>query len=415
MLPYQINPFTKLNLEKNKIMFLKLINIKRHQIKRTGYIMMVLIFISTIIPFWLFIIIFLVVLVYGITKRAICQIRSKKLQWIIDRAVFTTIIFFTVISVKMLAIEIYLIPSSSMENILYPGDVILVDKLTYGPGLPQNPFDIPWINLLFYINNSARTRMDEDWWPYKRLSGFGKLNRGDVLVCKQARKAIIAKRCIALPGDLFRLKKGEVYINENHFSSPLTVKESYRLNVADISKFKNSLDSLGVNTTLHRDTKNNFVKGKLSKYEIAKLLKLNILISAEKEKDTFGINKALFANPENEKWTFDEMGPFNVPKKGMTIPINNRTYVIYGKTIEQYEEYGLKEKKKVYYDSSGNVVRKYTFKQDYCFLLGDNRKASADSRTFGFVPRNQIIGKVQCVLFSSDNGRFRWERLLKIL
>jgi signal peptidase I len=127
--------------------------------------------------------------------------------------------------------------------------------------------------------------------------------------------------------------------------------------------------------------------------------------------DTFSVNKKLFCNL-SKKWTLDNMGPFVVPKKGMKINLNPETFSLYRDAINSSENYLIKEIDGVYYINN-NKINTYIFKQDYYFMLGDNRKYSINSRFWGFIPESNIIGKVQCVLFSNYQSNFQWNRLFK--
>ena len=116
-------------------------------------------------------------------------------------------IFAFSIALRLFVFEIYAIPSSSMEHTLIPGDKVLVNKLLIGPRMPRSPFEIPWVNLVFMLNKDAREKIDEKWWPYRRWKGFSKIKHNDIIVFESLVKEdiIFIKRCIALPGDGFRL------------------------------------------------------------------------------------------------------------------------------------------------------------------------------------------------------------------
>jgi signal peptidase I len=106
------------------------------------------------------------------------------------------------------------------------------------------------------------------------------------------------------------------------------------------------------------------------------------------------------------------MGPLIVPKKGMQIPLTPKTFALYKRAINSSENCKIKEVDGMYYVDDKKVIE-YTFKKNYYFMMGDNRKGTADSRRWGFVPEQNIIGKVQCVLFSNYGGEFNWDRLFK--
>ncbi|TKG93342.1 S26 family signal peptidase, partial [Puteibacter caeruleilacunae] len=107
-------------------------------------------------------------------RRWVDWIRRKTWCW----APITLVgVFLFAIAVRVFLLEIYGIPSESMEDTLLVGDKIVVSKLNYGPRLPQSPFEIPWINVLFYFNKDARARINDKWWGYDRLTGLDGIAR----------------------------------------------------------------------------------------------------------------------------------------------------------------------------------------------------------------------------------------------
>lgn len=300
-----------------------------------------------------------------------------------------------------------------MEDTLFSGDVILVNKLIYGPKLPRNPFEISWVNLLFYLNNRARSKMEQDWWPYKRLKGSRGIEQGDVLVYELSRTFFVVKRCVAIPGDTLSIVNGEVFTDNKKFQSPETIKNNYHIKINNKRRFNQKLDSLNISKgTFRNDTSPFILKGNLSFKQRDIINSLSEVLSIEKELDTFAKNKGLFANPLDTHWTLDNMGPLVVPKKGMVIRWNPFTFETYQKVLREHEKVVCEEKNGVYY-LNGKISDQYTFKRDYYFVMGDKRKDSMDSRYIGFIPKENIIAKVQCIMFSNYGGEFDWKRLFK--
>ena len=329
-------------------------------------------------------------------------------------SIFFIIVFISSISLKVLLIDFYRIPSISMEGTLYPEDVILVNKLAYGPKLPQSPFEIPWMKFIINLKNNSRENMDKNSWPYKRLNGYSFIEQGNILVYELEGIATV-KRCVALAGDTISIVKGRIMLNGIEYNEPIAIKNMYHIRVKNRKKFYRTLDSLKIKTPIYQegDDSNN-LKTTLSHKEKYLLKDIPEVITMEKELDTFNIKREFFTvSHEKLGWTLDEMGPFIVPKKGMRITINPHSFNIYKYALEKHENLALVEKEGNYYDEFGNVVLSHTFSKDYYFLMGDNRKYSIDSRYSGFVPEQRIIGKVQSVLFSNYFGKFRWNRILR--
>ncbi|MFY0631711.1 MAG: signal peptidase I [Flavobacteriaceae bacterium] len=314
---------------------------------------------------------------------------------------------------KLFVFGIFRIPSSSMENALYQEDIILVNKLTYGPKLPSSPFEIPWINFLFYLNKDARADIDKEWWGYKRFSGLRSVMQGDVLVFQTSRTFFLVKRCVGLPGDNLKMIDGEVYTNNKKYTPLSTVKEHYNLTVKNKERFYASLDSLKSEAAVYQNYNvANELEGALSKVDYERIKQFKSVLSIEKKIEHDTISKNLFLVEKKKHWNIDNMGSFRIPKKGMLVELNDNTFNIYKKTIQEFEKVELEEKEGNYF-LDGKKVENYTFKKDYIFVLGDNRKNSRDSRYLGFIPVESIVGKVQCVLYSNYNGSFNWSRLFK--
>ncbi|MEI6865149.1 signal peptidase I [Flavicella sp.] len=322
------------------------------------------------------------------------------------------IVFFCVIF-KLFFFDIYKIPSSSMENRLFTNDVILVNKLKYGPRLPRSPFDIPFINIAFYFNDNARKRIKEYWWPYKRILGTSQIQQGDIMVFNSTwrKDYILVKRCVALPGETLKIENSFVYTNNIYFNDSKNVKHNYIFNVTDEKKLYNVLDSLGLKSVSISQDKLDIYQSNLSLLELEVLKNTRLIESVNIKIDTLN-RKGLFFQPMNSNWSLDNMGPVVVPKKGMQIILNEESFSIYKKAIRKSEKCKLAKRNGAYYINN-KKVETYTFTQDYYFMMGDNRSSSLDSRYYGFIPEQNIIGKVQCVLYSNYQDKFQWNRFFK--
>lgn len=326
---------------------------------------------------------------------------------------FIFIIFIVVIiNLKLIAFDIFKIPSSSMENTLFPNDVIVVNKLKYGPRLPRSPFDIPLVNMAYYFNDTARKRIKEYWWPYKRLSGMTTIKQGDVMVFNSTwrKDFILVKRCVALPGDTLNIKDTKIYTNNNLFTEPNAVRKNYKFKVKNKTVLYKALDSFSDNTNL-KNSDGKFAEASLTSYQLGHLKKQDYINSVKIQVDTF-VSEKTFVKLPSLKFTFDNMGPITIPNKGLQIVLNKETFSLYEKAINSSEGCKIKQVNNQYY-IDGIKVTSYTFKNNYYFMMGDNREGTLDSRRWGFIPESHIISKVQCVLYSNYQDEFQWDRLFK--
>ena len=302
-----------------------------------------------------------------------------------------------------------------MNNTLYTNDVIVVNKLKYGPKLPRSPFEIPWVNIAFYFNDNARKRIKENWWDYKRLTGTTTIKNGDVVVFNMpfgsTKNMIIVKRCMGISGDTIAIKKGDVYINNRFINPSNHVLNKYGFKVSDKKAFYRKLDSIGLELSLNR-TRTNHFRAKLSFLDKTKLEGLGMIESLIRVTDTLTPKSTAYPNSEYNQWNLDDYGPYIIPEKGMSIDLTPENYALYHKTIKEHEGVAMKNIEGTY-TINGKEVITYIFKQDYYFMMGDNRKGSMDSRYWGLVPKERIIGKVQCVLWSNYQDEFQWNRLFK--
>ncbi len=364
-------------------------------------------------PIWLFLTLILMILLYRILLRLLTFLKNKNdgFGMVIKGLCVFIFIFFVSIGLRILVFDIYKIPSSSMEDTLMPDDVIVVNKLKYGPKLPRSPFEIPFVNIAFYLNKKTRKSINDVWWDYVRLSGTAKVKNGDVMVFDMfagMHKMIIVKRCMAIAGDRLEIKEGNVFVNNEFFNPSELINNNYQFRLRDRAQFFKVSDSLGINIHLNGINKNR-CEATLSIKEKNELENMALIDSVRMAIDTLS---AKYPESKQFKWTLDNYGPILIPKKGMTIKMTQLNFDIYDKIINDHEDSQVEVKEGRYY-LDGKEIMEYTFKHNYYFMMGDNRKGSMDSRFWGLVPENRIIGKVQCVFFSNFRERFQWKRLFK--
>ncbi|HYG40814.1 MAG TPA: signal peptidase I [Cytophagales bacterium] len=348
--------------------------------------------------------------------------KSKLREWV-DSIVFAVI---AATLIRWLFIEPFTIPTPSMESTLLVGDFLFVSKMHYGPQTPSTILQIPlthqkiWgTDIPSYIRNPQLPRF--------RFPGFSEVKRNDAVVFNypaelehpQDLRVHYIKRCIGLPGDTLSIDSAQVSINGKEIENPEKMQFSYLVETKE-----------GISTRT-------FKRLNISPYEVMqsgnyyRIQTTPETAKALKEMDVV-TRIAMDMKPKGERqydiypkrgdypWNADFYGPIVIPAKGMTIPLTFDNLVRYENVILNYEGYGEDEVKvendKLYID--GKQVNEYTFKQDYYFMMGDNRHNSLDSRFWGFVPYDHVVGKALFIWLSLDPeeslfGKVRWERLFK--
>lgn len=296
-----------------------------------------------------------------------------------------------------------------MEKTIVPGDMVWVNNLTYGPRLPYSPYEISWINVLVWFWEGKEADIKKTWWEYKRLKGFSSPQRGDISVFNHPRSnTIFIKRIVALPGDTLQIIDGQLLINGLEQAKPKNAIYYSKARFNNRHEAYTILDSLNI-SMFHQSSMHETVKfnGFLTPSEIESLRKhprvLNACIDPLRQDTAWTV----FPGSEELKWNIDNYGPYILPYSGMVVEKNARNLSLYSSLMNQES----KDRAKSNSDDS-NV---FVFKNDYYFLMGDNFHDSQDSRYFGPVKEELLIGKASFIFFSKSKkykGRFRFFRLL---
>ncbi|MCR8667556.1 signal peptidase I [Aestuariibaculum sp. M13] len=385
---------------------------KLEKIKKKYLILLaiLLVVLSVLKLFWLSIAILIHILLSWGINYVINLIKYEVVKKLC-KIVFLILIFLYVgIGIRVFVIDIYLIPSPSMANTLYPQDVILVNKLKYGPNLPQSPYEIPLVNIFYYLNDNSKKTVNRKVWPYKRLSGTTTITQGDVAVFKN--RAVLVKRVAAIAGDTLKIVNAEVYLNNKLIEPQKHVRNSYVFKLNKPKQFYRAIDSLNIEGRFFSINDFNWKQAELYYLEAKQIKQLNSIDSFSVKVADTPIKAKMFPWYKDKNWTLDNYGPIIIPKKGMEIQLNDDSFELYKYILQTYENIDIKKQNDNFY-ANGNVLTKYIFKRNYYFMLGDNRNDSRDSRYMGFIPEENIIGKVSCILFSNKDGCFQWNRLFK--
>jgi signal peptidase I len=347
---------------------------------------------------------------------------------------WTEAIVFAVIAATLIRtffIEAYVIPTPSMERSLLVGDFLFVSKVNYGPRIPMTPVAFPFAHHTMPL---IGTKAYWDGWelPYYRLPGLQQVNRGDVVVFNYPADTInnrpvdkrenYIKRCQGIPGDTLKVVNGQVYVNEKVAPDPPGEQMEYHYTTKGEDLNPDILDELHVTTYEgHLFPAMTAASAKVLK-SYSNVTNFAPVIAPKDSSDGQVFPAGSVLDPSlgirvpDYHWNVDNYGPIIIPKKGWTVKLDSLTLPLYERAIEVYEHNKMEIKGGNLY-INGVKTLSYTFKMNYYWMMGDNRHDSEDSRYWGFVPEDHIVGKALFIWMSWDDkassvfNKIRWGRL----
>ncbi|MFT5647882.1 MAG: signal peptidase I [Aureispira sp.] len=399
--------------------------------------------------------------------------KSKAREWS-ESIIFAV---FAAHFIRLFLIEAYTIPTPSMEGSLLVGDFLFVSKVHYGSRMPMTPLAFPLIhNMLPFSGGESYSKAVD--WDYTRAPKIQNIERYDPVVFNypeddtavggleadgqpfpygeqyhnklkyappSERKALrrkllinysdrlvfrpvdkrthYIKRCVGIPGDKIQVKKGVLYVNDKESEEIKGVQ--YKYNVL----FTNEMNPIALEEEYpvtfelkgHDRNGNRIVDRNVAYVAPAVAAKIVANDPTVESMTRELLQKQVYRNafPYNRKrfpWNIDNYGPITIPERGTTINLSLDNIEIYTRLIAAYEGNELVVKDgKIYIN--GAIATTYTPKLDYYWMMGDNRNNSADSRAWGFVPEDHVVGKPLFVWLSlkggslrGPNGGVRWER-----
>ncbi len=343
----------------------------------------------------------------------------------------------------------YTIPSSSLEKSLLIGDFLFVSKFHFGARVPMTTVaapmvhdTIPILKKKSYVFSDDITKKETSLLnklqlPYMRLPGFQKIKRNEIVVFNQPadtlldmnnfrpdrnyykpidKKTNLVKRCVAIPGDSLQIIDGYVYINGKRTELPDRAKPQYNF-IVDTQGKSISRTSLvnryGVREGGQMQNGNYYLT--LTDAEAAKIANNPNVKTVTKQMQAKGVDGDVFPRVPSLGWNTDNFGPIYIPQKGETVQLDHNSLPFYKRIISEYEGNNLVANGDEIL-INGEQVKSYTFKQDYYWMMGDNRQNSLDARAWGYVPFDHVVGKPVFIWLSWETNakginKIRWNRM----
>ncbi len=329
----------------------------------------------------------------------------------------------------------YTIPTSSLEKSLLIGDFLFVSKFHYGARVPMTTIAAPMVHDTIPLLK-VKSYLKKPQLPYLRLPALQKIKRNDIVVFswpvdtveqffkktnRRIRKPIdkksnYVKRCVGIAGDSLEIRDGYVYINgkKNILPDRARLQFKYLVNTGGNQLSVNSLRNRYHVREGGRTQDGNYILN-LAKEDANRIKNNPTVESISRNISPKGQGENVFPNVASLNWNRDNFGPIYIPEKGKTVDINKKTLPLYKQVIVEYEKNDLKVKGDDIF-INGEKVDTYTFQQNYYWMMGDNRHNSEDSRYWGFVPFDHVVGKPVFIWFSYNKdgkglSKVRWERL----
>lgn len=343
-------------------------------------------------------------------RKQAARINRSVLHLLYETAKSLVFALLVVTALHTFIVQPFTVPTPSMAGTIVPGDYVVVSKVHYGPKTPVSP-GIPFLKL--YVPGVTL--------PSVRLPGFSSIERGDVVVFHLPiedvpvdQKTPYLKRVVALPGDVFEIRDKALFVNGERLPFPEKMQQLWWIHLKEGQAYlsESQLVQRGVSATYRTDN----TELLLIEATNEAIQKVESLAAVERvEPYSFSSDASDDIFPKGSGFTPDEYGPITIPYRGQVVPLDETTLPTYGAIIEKYEGHTVERGDDHTFLIDGRPAQTYTIEQDYYFMMGDNRDNSLDSRFWGFVPEDHVMGKAVATVFSWDEEthRPRFDRMFR--
>lgn len=339
---------------------------------------------------------------------------EKAKSWLREWGDALLFAFVAALIIRTFLFEAYRIPTPSMEKTLLTGDFLVVSKISYGPRTPM-VLGVPFTNI--YLPGVVL--------PWTRLPGFSEIERNDIVVFNYpidltpiAAKTNYIKRAVGMPHDTLSIENTQLYVNGDEAQSFPGIQQVYMVNVRERVRLSPAKVEAAGATLYGRQGSNGSYRVNMTDDVAADMRQWPEVTSVEKFvlPDNFNEYRQVDFSFSSGFTNHHHLPPTVVPFKGQEVTLTPSNYHIYENIITRYEGNNVKRDGDQFI-INGESTNTYTIKQDYYFMMGDNRDNSEDSRYWGFVPQSHIVGKAGIIYFSWDSERWlpRFGRILNVI